>query len=268
MKESKEFRVKPGTHVRLSEWDPDDTRDLKKDEARDEQAKLSSRLNELQELLYATEKRSLLLVLQGMDTSGKDGVIKHVVGALNPQGCEVTGFKVPTAEELAHDFLWRVHKVVPRRGKVGIFNRSHYEDVLVVRVDNLVPESVWRERYDAINAFEKLLTDSGVVMAKFFFHISPEEQKERLVDRLQDPQEQWKFRVGDLKARAKWDEYERAYEDALSRCSTDYAPWYVVPANKKWYRNLVVSRILVDLLDGLKMEWPPLEPEAEGITIE
>ena len=268
MKESKEFRVKPGARVRLSEVDPDDTRDLIKDEARAEQAKLDERLNELQELLFATEKRALLLVLQGMDCSGKDGVIKHVVGAFNPQGCQVTSFKVPTAEELAHDFLWRVHKAVPHRGMVGIFNRSHYEDVLVVRVENLVPEPVWRKRYDAINAFEQLLADSGVLVCKFFLHISPQEQKERLLDRLQDPQEHWKFRVGDLQTRAKWDEYERAFEDALSCCSTDDAPWYIVPANKKWYRNLVVSRILVEILEGLKMEWPPLEPEAKGITIE
>jgi len=267
MKESKGFWVKPGTRARLSEHDPEDTHDVKKEEAREEQAKLDGRLNELQELLYATEERALLVVLQGMDCSGKDGVIKHVVGAFNPQGCEVTSFKVPTAEELAHDFLWRVHKAVPRRGKVGIFNRSHYEDVLVGRVENLVPESVWEKRYDAINAFEQLLADNGVLIAKFFLHISPDEQKERLLDRYQDSHEHWKFRVGDLKTRAKWDEYERAYEEALSRCSTDVAPWYVVPGNKKWYRNLIVSRILVELLEGLNMEWPPLEPEAEGITI-
>jgi len=268
MKESKEYRVKPGSKVHLSEWDPEDTRGVDKDEAKAEQAKLDDRLNELQEMLYATGDHALLIVLQGMDTSGKDGVIKNVVGAMNPQGCDVISFKVPTAEELAHDFLWRVHKAVPRRGKVGIFNRSHYEDVLVQRVDDLVPERVWQKRYDAINDFERLLSENGMVIAKFFLHISPEKQKEKLLDRLQDPKEQWKFRVGDLKARAQWDEYERAYEDAISRCSTDYAPWYIVPANKRWYRNLVVSRIVEDLLEGLKMEWPPLEAEAEGIVIE
>jgi PPK2 family polyphosphate:nucleotide phosphotransferase len=209
----------------------------------------------------------VLVILQGMDTSGKDGTIKHVMGAFNPQGCQVTGFKVPTEEELAHDFLWRVHRSVPRKGMVGIFNRSQYEDVLVVRVEKLAPKEIWSARYEAINAFEKLLADSGTVIVKFYLHISKEEQLERLRDRLQDPTDQWKFRVGDLAARERWEDYMAAYEDALSRCSTPWAPWYVIPADRKWYRNLVISRILVDRLRALNMEWPPLEEEARGITL-
>jgi PPK2 family polyphosphate:nucleotide phosphotransferase len=261
------YWVKPGNKISLADYDPADTHGLKKQEAQEELAALQAKLNELQTLLYATEKYSLLIVLQGMDTGGKDGVIKHVIGAFNPQGCQVTNFKVPTSEELAHDFLWRIHKATPRKGMVGIFNRSHYEDVLVVRVEELVPESVWKKRYAAINAWEQLLADSGTVIVKFFLHISKEEQRRRLEDRLHDPTEQWKFRVGDLKAREKWDAYMAAYEDALNKCSTEYAPWYIIPADKKWFRNLLVSRILVETLSALKLEWPPLEPEAEGITI-
>lgn len=264
----KRFRVKPGERVSLADHDPADTDGLTKAQAKEEIATLQSRLNELQELLYATETYGLLVVLQGMDTSGKDGVIKHVVGAFNPQGCQVTSFKVPTAEELAHDFLWRIHKAVPRRGQVGIFNRSHYEDVLVVRVENLVPEAVWRKRYKAINEFEKALTDCGIVVVKFFLHISKDEQRKRLEERLADPREHWKFRVGDLRARAKWDEYMTAYEDALSYCSTEHAPWYIIPADRKWYRNWAISHILVETLEALDMKWPPLEPEAEGIRID
>ena len=261
------YRVKPGAKLGLSKLKTTETSDLTKKAAREELAAIKPRLNELQELLYATEKHALLIVLQGMDTSGKDGVIKHVIQAFNPQGCQITGFKVPSREEIAHDFLWRVHKATPGRGTVGIFNRSHYEDVLVVRVENLVPEAVWRKRYEAINEFEETLAESGVVIAKFFLHISPEEQKERLQDRLANPHDQWKFKMGDLKARAKWGEYEAAYEEALSRCSQPHAPWYVIPADKKWYRNLVVSRILLETLESLEMEWPPLEPEAEGAII-
>jgi len=264
----KQFRVEPGAKVSLADHDPADTGGVTKKQAGEMVAELQGRLNELQELLYATEKYGLLVVLQGMDTSGKDGVIKHVVGAFNPQGCQVTAFKVPTVEELAHDFLWRIHKATPGRGQVGIFNRSHYEDVLVVRVESLVPEPVWRKRYEAIREFEEALAESGIVVAKFFLHISKDEQRKRIEDRLADRREHWKFRVGDLKARAKWDEYIAAYEDALSRCSTEHAPWYIIPADRKWYRNLVISEILAETLGALDMEWPPLEPGAEGIKIE
>lgn len=260
--------VAPGAKVHLADYDPAETAGWSKKAAQEELMTLRRRLNELQELLYATEKFGLLVVLQGMDTSGKDGAIRHVMSAFNPQGCAVASFKVPTREELAHDFLWRVHKVAPPRGMVGIFNRSHYEDVLVVRVEELVPKSVWERRYDAINAFEQLLADSGVIIVKFFLHLSKEEQKERLIERLNTQQDQWKFKVGDLKARAKWDQYMRAYEEALYRCSTHAAPWYIIPADKKWYRNLVISRILVEKLEALELTWPPLEPEAQGITIE
>jgi len=265
---AEKHRVATGAKVRLSDYDPAETGEWKKKAAQEELLGLKKRLNDLQELLYATKKHALLVVLQGMDTSGKDGAIRHVMSAFNPQGCAVASFKVPTREELAHDFLWRVHKVTPPRGMVGIFNRSHYEDVLVVRVDGLAPQEVWACRYDAINAFERLLADNGVIVAKFFLHISKEEQKQRLSDRLNTPHSHWKFKVGDLTARAKWDEYMQAYEDALSRCSSDYAPWYIVPANKKWYRNLVISRILVETLEALPLEWPPLEPAACGIIIE
>ncbi len=259
------FLVRPGTRAVLADFDPHGKYGLKKKEGKAEVKELNKELNKLQELLYATRKYSLLIVLQGMDTSGKDGVIKHVVEAFNPQGVCVTGFKVPTEEELDHDFLWRVHKATPRKGIVGVFNRSHYEDVLVVRVANLAPEAVWRRRYEAINAFERTLAESGTVVLKFYLHISKERQRERLQDRLDDPTEHWKFKVGDLDARAQWDAYTAAYEDALSFCSTPYAPWYIIPADRKWVRNLFISRILQDTLSSLDMAWPPLEEEAHGI---
>ena len=262
-----DFRVKPGERVSLKVHDAVNTGGMTKKQARKELAEVKSRLSELQQLLYATEKHSLLIVLQGMDTAGKDGVIKHVMSAFNPQGCQVTNFKKPTPEELDHDFLWRVHKATPRRGMAGIFNRSHYEDVLVVRVEELVPKSVWQRRYEAINQFEEILSEGGTVILKFFLNISQEEQRERLQERLQDPRDHWKFRVGDLRVRARWDEYMAAYEDALAKCSTERTPWYVIPSDKKWYRNLVVSQITSEALGALDMEWPKLETEAEGIEI-
>jgi PPK2 family polyphosphate:nucleotide phosphotransferase len=263
-----EFWVRPGACVSLADYDPADTQGLKKKAARKELEAIKSRLNDVQTLIYATARYGVLVVLQGMDTSGKDGSIRHVMSAFNPQGCQVASFKVPTPLELAHDFLWRVHRVAPPRGMVGIFNRSHYEDVLVARVESLVPEAVWRTRYEAINAFEKLLADSGIVVLKFCLQISKEEQRERLERRLQNPHHHWKFHVLDLHARARWDDYQAAYEEALSRCSTEHAPWYVIPADRKWYRNLVISRILCETLERLHMEWPPLEPEAQGIVID
>ncbi len=267
MKESARFEVKPGKPISLQEMDPSQTDGMKKKDGEEVLVGLRDELNDLQQLLYASQKYGLLIILQGMDTGGKDGVIKHVVSAFNPQGCQVTSFKVPTEEELGHDFLWRVHRAVPRRGTVGIFNRSHYEDVLVVRVENLVPEKVWRQRYNQINEFEELLTESGVVVVKCFLHISKEEQKLRLEDRRNDPHEHWKFRLGDLDTRKKWDAYQAAYEEALNRCSTSHAPWYVIPADKKWYRNLAISRILIDRMSELKMEWPPLEEGAAEVEI-
>jgi len=262
------FLVRPASTVSLSDWDTAERGGLTKKLGRAELREMIKPLNEAQELLYASQKHALLIVLQGMDTAGKDGVIKHVVRAFNPQGCQVTSFKVPTRQELAHDFLWRVHKVTPGRGMVGIFNRSHYEDVLVVRVEELVPELVWQRRYEAINQFEEILHESGVVILKFFLHISAKEQRERLQDRLQEPHSHWKFKLSDLETRAKWEQYTAAFEDALGKCSTEHAPWYVIPADRKWYRNLVISRIVLETLRALDMTWPSLEPGAEGLVIE
>ena len=262
------YIVTPGTHVDLKDYATREDGGMEKAEGREALAALQERLEDLQEQLYATDKRALLIVLQGLDAAGKGGVIKNGLSGLNPQGCVVTSFKVPTEEEMAHDFLWRIHKAVPGRGMVGLFDRSHYEDVLVVRVEELVPKSVWKRRYDAINAFESLLAENGVVILKFYLHMSPERQAERLQDRLVNPKDHWKFRVGDLGTRAKWDQYMEAYQAALTRCSTEYAPWYVIPADRKWYRNLVVAQVVAETLESLDMEWPPLEPEAEGITVE
>lgn len=258
------YMVKPGQEIKLAEWDPNDSGEFtRKGEVKKELKRLRRRLAELQDVLYAEDKHRLLIVLQAMDTGGKDGVIKHVMRGINPQGCQVHSFKVPTPEELAHDYLWRIHQRVPGRRYIGIFNRSHYEDVLVVRVHNLVPESVWRKRYDQINDFEKLLADTGTTILKFFLHISKDEQKRRLEERRDTPRKQWKFSLGDVAERAYWEDYQRAYEEALTRCSTPWAPWYIVPANKKWYRNLVVARIIVDTLEQLDMRYP--QPEA-GIS--
>jgi PPK2 family polyphosphate:nucleotide phosphotransferase len=194
-----------------------------------------------------------------MDTSGKDGAIKKVFDAANPQGIRIANFKAPSPDELARDFLWRVHREVPPRGNIGIFNRSHYEDVLVARVNHLVPKETWQARYDQINAFERLLADSGTRILKFYLHISKKEQRERLQERLDRPEKHWKFNRGDLAVREQWDDYMRAYEDALSRCSTEYAPWYVVPANKKWYRNLVITRTIVETLEDMNPQFPKSE---------
>ncbi len=255
-----QYGRKPGDRFNLEEFDPgaDGGNGSKegKDAVEKRLEKNQQRLRELQDRLYAQDRHALLVVLQAMDCAGKDGTIRHVLGAFDPQGVHVTSFKVPTPEELAHDFLWRVHQAVPARGMVGIFNRSHYEDVLVARVKRLVPEAVWKSRYEAINNFEKLLAESGVTIVKFFLHISPDEQAERLRERRDRPEKQWKFNPGDLAERAHWSEYMRAYEDAMSRCNTEWAPWYVVPANRKWYRNLVVSEILIDTLEGLNPEYP------------
>src|SRR5215213_2246485 len=216
------------------------------------------RIQDLQERLYAENERGLLIVLQAMDTGGKDGTIKHVLSGVNPQGCRVSSFKAPSAEESNHDFLWRYHKSAPARGRIGIFNRSHYEDVLVVRVKDLVPEEIWRERYHQINDFERNLSNDGISVLKFFLHISKDEQKRRLQSRLNNPDKLWKFSSADIKERAFWDDYQQAYEDALTNCSTGHAPWYVVPANKKWYRNLV-ARTIPDTLAAIGPQYPQAE---------
>jgi PPK2 family polyphosphate:nucleotide phosphotransferase len=262
------FTLKPGKRFNLADFDPGYTNDYeKKKQAKTRTAENLEHLRELQEMLYAQGRHALLIVLQAMDAGGKDGTIKHVMGAYNPQGVQVTPFKVPTEEELAHDFLWRVHKAAPRRGMVGIFNRSHYEDVLVVRVHNLVPERVWRERYDHINNFERLLAESGVTIVKFFLHISKDEQAERLLDRQQRPDKQWKFSPGDLEERKLWGDYMAAFEDALTRCNTEYAPWYVIPANHKWYRNLAVSQILIDTMEKMGLQYPEPVDDIESYVI-
>ncbi|MEW6210635.1 MAG: PPK2 family polyphosphate kinase [Acidobacteriota bacterium] len=247
--------IEPGEKVNLKDLDPDDTAGMTQKEA-DEQLKVLSReLGDLQEMLFAAGRNAVLIVLQGMDTSGKDGTIKRVMSEVNPQGCRVESFKKPTPEELAHDFLWRVHRVVPPRGIMTIFNRSHYEDVLVVRVHNLVPENVWRLRYDHINDFEQLLVESGTVVLKFFLHISREEQKERLEERELETEKAWKLAAGDWRERERWDDYIEAYEEALVRCSTERAPWRIVPANRKWFRNLVVAQSIVDALRPYRDDW-------------
>ncbi len=264
------YRVKPKDKINLKDWDPDDVGQYKgeKDEGQERLEELNKELEELQELLYAEGKHKVLVVLQGMDTSGKDGVIRHVFDGVNPQGVRVANFKVPTAEELAHDYLWRVHKQTPAKGEIVIFNRSHYEDVLAVRVHKLMPEEVWKKRYDQIVEFEQLLTQEGTTILKFFLHIDLDEQKERLQARIDDPTKQWKFKVGDLKERALWPEYTAAYEDVLNKTSTENAPWYIVPANKKWYRNLVIADLLVDALKKLDMHYPPPEDDLSQVVIQ
>ena len=220
---------------------------------------LDSTLDEitaLQELLYAEKKHALLIVLQGIDAAGKDGVCWHVIRAMNPQGTRVHGFKQPSAQERAHDFLWRIHQQVPGRGEVAVFNRSHYEDVLVVRVHNLAPKSVWERRYDAINAFEKGLTQAGVTIVKFFLYISKEEQLERFKRRLDDPARRWKISEADYAERELWDDYIAAFEAMLSKCSTDHAPWYVLPSNHKWFRNLAASQIILEAMKAMDMKAP------------
>jgi len=263
------YLVEPGRKIALDKCNPNDTAafDGGKEKGLRAVQELNVELQGLQELLYAQQKHKILVVLQAMDTGGKDGAIRRVFEGVNPQGVRVQNFKVPTPEELAHDYLWRVHKVVPGRGEITVFNRSHYEDVLVVRVHDLVPKAVWRKRFDQINEFEKLLAENGTTILKFFLHIDRDEQKERLQARLDDPSKQWKFRLGDLDERKLWDKYTAAYEDVLNRTSAEYAPWYIVPANKKWYRDLVISTVLVETLKGLNMSYPPSEENLENVVI-
>lgn len=265
----KQFLVKSGTRVKLSDWNPDDTGKFKggKKQGLAKLEKLNSRLEALQELLYAEHKHKVLIILQAMDTGGKDGVIRRVFDGVNPSGVRVAGFKAPTPEELAHDFLWRIQKQIPSEGELVIFNRSHYEDVLVVRVHDIVPPEVWGARFDQINAFERRLVENGTTILKFYLHIDMDEQKERLQARLDDPTKRWKFRLGDLEERKHWTEYMEAYEDVLSKTSSDVAPWYIVPANRKWFRDLVISSVLVDTLEGLKMNYPEPEENLDGVVI-
>jgi PPK2 family polyphosphate:nucleotide phosphotransferase len=262
------LRVAPGSRVDLASLDPSATFGRSKGKADAELASGLDRLRDLQERLWAEHRRRILVVLQGIDGAGKGGTIEHVVGAMNPAGVPVTSFKVPTELERAHDYLWRVHQRVPGDGEIAVFDRSHYEDVLVVRVHELVPRERWKRRYDQINAFERLLADEGTTILKFFLHIDRDEQLERFRARYEDPTKRWKFRVGDLDERARWDDYAAAFEDALSKCSTAWAPWYVIPANRKWFRNLAVAEILADTLDELAPSYPPGEELPEGRLIE
>ncbi len=262
---AEQWRVSPDASVQLAAFPSDDTSGFAdKDQAAAAIDADIERLRDLQELLHADGRFAVLLVLQGMDTSGKDGTVKHLSSGVSLVGAEMTNFKAPSETELAHDFLWRVHQHVPERGRIGIFNRSHYEDVLIVRVHNLVPREVWEARYDQINAFERTLTQNHTIVIKCFLHISKEEQKERLLARLKNPAKHWKFNPGDLKERGYWDDYQQAYEAALSRCNTDDAPWYVIPADKKWHRNYAVTRLLVETLERLDLRppTPDFDPDA------
>lgn len=262
------YRVHPGQPITLADFNPNASEDYnKKKHVEKELEKQRLRLQNLQERLYAEHKRSFLVVLQAMDTGGKDGTIKHVFGGLNPQGCQVWSFKKPSDEELGHDFLWRYHQRTPHRGMISIFNRSHYEDVLIVRVKQLVSENVWRQRYHLINEFEHMLALNNITVIKFFLHISKEEQKQRLESRLKDPDKHWKFSSNDLKERQFWDDYQAAFEEMINNCSTAYAPWYVVPANNKWYRNLVVARTIADTLEAMNPQYPPAEIGLENIVV-
>lgn len=251
------YRVRPGTRVKLAQVDAGDTAGYRKShKTKEELTRVLARLDEIQRLLYAEKRHALLVILQALDTGGKDGTIRHVMSGVNPQGCRVTAFKVPTEEEREHDFLWRVHMAVPRMGEIGIFNRSHYEDVLVARVHSLVSKDVWSRRYDEINQFEKFLSENGTAILKFFLHISKEEQKKRLEARIDDPTKEWKLSLADFQERKYWTEYQHAYEDVLMRCSTKRCSWFIIPANHRWFRNLAVSHIILRTLESLKMKYP------------
>lgn len=264
------YRITTGRDFRLADWDPGDTKDFDggKHEAREELARLTSRLDELQEQLYADGRHRVLVVLQGMDTSGKGGTIRRVFEGVNPAGVRVASFKAPTEAEVARDFLWRIHPHVPRDGELVVFDRSHYEDVLIVRVRGLVPAKRWKARYRYIRDFERMLAHEGTTVLKFFLHISADEQRERLQARLDDLDKHWKFRVGDLEERKLWDDYQKAYEAAIQETGVSHAPWYVVPADRKWYRDLVVCRTLIKTLEGLKLGYPPSPDDLSNVVID
>jgi PPK2 family polyphosphate:nucleotide phosphotransferase len=259
--------IKVVSKIRLRQFNPSYHEGLDKDETREKTDQLCRHIGELQHLLYANQSHSVILLFQGMDTSGKDGASRNVLHYVTPSGVETSNFKVPSSEELAHDYLWRIHKAVPRYGNIGVFNRSQYEDVLVVRVMKLQPREVWFRRYEQINAFEKYLFQNNVILLKFFLHISKEEQARRLESRLDDPAKNWKFEPNDLKMRGFWNDYQGAYADAINRCSTEYAPWHIVPANHKWYRDFVVARATVKALEKLKMKWPKPAKDLSKIKI-
>jgi PPK2 family polyphosphate:nucleotide phosphotransferase len=268
MLDTTHYRITPRSKVRLARFKTKDDGGLEQSAAEAQFEKLTRRLADLQELMYAQSRHALLVVFQAMDAGGKDSTIRHVFAPVNAAGCYVVSFKRPTEPELARDFLWRVHAVVPPKGNIAVFNRSHYEDVLVARVKQLVPERTWKRRYDHINAFEQLLTDGGTTVVKFFLHISKDYQKERLQRRLDKPEKWWKFNPADLEERARWDDYQDAFADALSACSTPHAPWYVVPAERRWFRDLLVAHVLVDALESLDMKYPEPTFDPKAVTIE
>ena len=263
-----DHQLKPGQDIKLADLETDGKAlASSRKEAEKEFRKLRDELIEQQACMYAEDKHKLLVVFQAMDAGGKDGTIRKVFKGVNPQGVRVHSFKAPSKEELSHDYLWRVHRVVPPKGLIGVFNRSHYEDVLVVRVENIVPESVWRKRYEQINEFEALLSESGTKILKFFLHISPDEQKERFQDRLDVPSKNWKFSLDDLEKRKKWSVYMEAYEEMLNRCTTEHAPWHVIPANQKWYRNLAITKTIVHALRELDLQYPEQEDDLSNVVI-
>lgn len=263
------YRIKPGSKVALKDWDSGDKSAVQggKEAATAQLAELSKEIDQLQDLLFAQGKHAVLIVLQGMDTSGKDGVIRHVFSEVDPLGVRAVCFKAPTAHELAHDYLWRVHREAPGKGEIVVFNRSHYEDVLIVRVHKWITEAVCRQRYEQINAFERMLVENGTLILKFFLHISPEEQKKRLQERVDKPEKRWKFNPRDLEERKLWNDYMHAYEDAIAATSTAWAPWHVVPADSKTQRNLVISGVLKEALEGLKMTYPTVEWDPAAIKV-
>lgn len=262
----KEHRIKPGKEVELKSIDTEQTGPFSdKAEAQEFTSETNRKLRELQYRMYVENKQSLLIVLQAPDAAGKDGLIRKVLGRMNPQGCRTYPFKVPNKEELAHDFLWRIHKCTPGKGKVSIFNRSHYEDVLVVRVEDIVPKKVWSQRYELINDFEKNLVAAGTRILKFYLHISPEEQLQRFKKRLDNPEKQWKLNVDDYAARDKWDDYRKAYEDAIEKCNTEHAPWHVIPADHKWYRDASVAGIVHETLKQMDPQMPPVDVDLDEL---
>jgi PPK2 family polyphosphate:nucleotide phosphotransferase len=263
------YRIKPHQKIDLADWDPDDKSAFKggKDQGAARLTALIGRLDQLQDVLYAEHKQKVLVVLQAMDTGGKDGIIRRVFQSVNPQGVKVASFKVPSLIEADHDYLWRIHPNVPGKGELVIFNRSHYEQVLVVRVHNLEPEPVWQRHYAQICDFERMLTEEGVTILKFFLHISKDEQKKRLLERIDTPEKQWKFSSADLAERKVWDEYMKAFAAVLSQTSTETSPWYLIPANHNWYRDLMVAEILVSTLEGLKMNYPQPAEDLEKYRI-
>ena len=261
------LRIRPGAKVNLAAFDCGETYGRKKEDAEPALSANLARLADLQERIYAEAKHAVLIVLQGIDAAGKDGTISVIAGAFNPQGTPVTSFKVPTAKELAHDYLWRIHAAVPGKGEIGIFNRSHYEQVLIVRVHNLEPEEHWRLHYRQIRDWERMLTEEGVTILKFFLAIDKDTQRQRFQDRVDDPTKRWKFSTADLPERKLWDQYSVAFGEMLSETSVDYAPWYLIPANRNWFRNLAVSEIVADSLDALNPQYPADEPGLEGLKI-